>query len=207
MSGMWTLLITGSNWSFFSLSSSGQWLPGPLLSLRHHKSGQFSACIAVYKSKPPGGTHYTCGITRLRGKLARTIFSLRWTKPDHGGDRKWTARNCRTHKCTEIAQLAVGKALEDKIVLNIAVCQRMVQIKSDRQSQTRLLFAEERRWNWAWHDITWQKLFHGENNRRRMKWGWRIKSGLLFMWWKKMQKQQPKYLRRLLDSWYANNGN
>ena len=46
---------------------------------------------------------------------------------------------------TQIAQLAVGKALEDKIVLNIAVCQRMVQIKSDRQSQTRLLFAEERR--------------------------------------------------------------
>ena len=53
MSGMWTLLITRSNWSFFSLSSSGQWLPVPLLSLRHHKFGQFSACIAVYKSKPP----------------------------------------------------------------------------------------------------------------------------------------------------------
>jgi hypothetical protein len=54
----------------------------------------------------------------------------------------------RTHKFTEIAQLAVGKALEGKIVLNIAVCQRMVkkhQTKSDQQSQTRLLFAEERR--------------------------------------------------------------
>jgi hypothetical protein len=98
----------------------------------------------AHKSKPPGGTHYTCGITRLRGKLARTIFflPLNKTRP------RWRSEMDRTHKFTEIAQLAVGKALEGKIVLNIAVCQRMVkkhQTKSDQQSQTRLLFAEERR--------------------------------------------------------------